>query len=365
VLRPIKNGDTRGYGRLRGILSQVMLRRTKQDNDRSGHRLVELPERVVTVEKLPFSPAERAVYERLWNGTRSKLSDMIGAGNSIFDGYAHVLVMLLRLRQCCDHPALLKQADEDEETRTVACLKCMQEAATMQTACKHLFCSSCLEDSLKQSNSSCPLCARPISALQCRAASPAAMAAEKTLPQLPHMDVSSIASSKIAALMRHLTQIKREDPSVKSVVFSQWTSMLGLIESALVKHGMRFVRLDGSLSQAARNAAIEQFNTDDNVPVFLISTKAGGQGLNLTRASRAFLMDPWWCSATESQAIDRIHRIGQTREVRVVRFIMQDSIEESMLTLQASKNELADRVVASAPAAPSAADIMKLFGLEK
>ncbi len=362
-MRPIKNGDNRGYDRLRSVLSNVMLRRTKQDNDSNGHRLVELPERVVKVEKLVFSEAERAIYDRLWNGTRSRLSDMIGAGDTIADGFSHVLVMLLRLRQCCDHPALLKQASMAEEDDCAAvCGKCQQETATMQTPCRHLFCSGCLEDALK-SPSGCPLCTRPISALQCRAAISNPLAAAANLPQLPPVDVSAIRSTKIEALMAHLLRIRAEDPSVKSVVFSQWTSMLALIETALIKSKMRFVRLDGSMSQAARNAAIELFQTDDSVSIFLISTKAGGQGLNLARASRAFLMDPWWCSGTEFQAIDRIHRIGQIRPVEVTRFVMADSIEESMLTLQASKNELADRVVTSAPSAPNASDILKLFGL--
>lgn len=159
---------------------------------------------------------------------------------------------------------------------------------------------------------------------------------------------SSRESTKVAALMQELHQIRKanekSDPSslpVKSIVFSQWTSMLNIIQHSLTKRGHKFVRLDGSMSREERAQVINEFQTDPSICVFLISMKAGGLGLNLTQASRVFLLDPWWNPATEDQAIDRVHRIGQTREVVVVRFIIAGSVEERILALQEKKRQLA------------------------
>ena len=96
-----------------------------------------------------------------------------------------------------------------------------------------------------------------------------------------------------------------------------------------------------------RNQLIESFNNDDTSPrvsILLLSLKAGGVGLNLTSASRAFMMDPWWSPSVEDQAIDRIHRIGQVRNVKVTRFIIQESIEEKMLKIQERKKQIGEAV---------------------
>jgi len=127
----------------------------------------------------------------------------------------------------------------------------------------------------------------------------------------------------------------------KSVVFSQWCSMLSLVEIALQRACIRYTRLDGTMSSTQRDQAVSVFTKDSQVRVLLISTKAGGLGLNLIAASRVFLLDPWWNPATEDQAIDRVHRIGQQRSVRVIRFIVRGSIEERMLELQKRKKLLA------------------------
>eukprot|EP01089_Gocevia_fonbrunei_P004241 TRINITY_DN14260_c0_g1_i2.p1 TRINITY_DN14260_c0_g1~~TRINITY_DN14260_c0_g1_i2.p1 ORF type:complete len:152 (-),score=30.77 TRINITY_DN14260_c0_g1_i2:93-548(-) len=134
------------------------------------------------------------------------------------------------------------------------------------------------------------------------------------------------SSTKIDALMRELTEMTARDWTLKSIVFSQWTSMLDLVEKPLALCGLKFVRLDGSMSQAQREASIKSFRTDPEIKVFLVSMKAGGLGLNLTSASHVFLLDPWWNPATEDQAIDRVHRLGQKRPVIVTRFVIKDSI---------------------------------------
>lgn len=113
------------------------------------------------------------------------------------------------------------------------------------------------------------------------------------------------------------------------------------MEIALYRRKIKFVRLDGSLSHRARSQAIQTFKTDLSVPVFLISLKAGGVGLNLTEANHVFLCDPWWNPAIEQQAIDRVHRLGQTKPVTVTRYVVAETIEEKILQLHEKKKQLA------------------------
>lgn len=137
------------------------------------------------------------------------------------------------------------------------------------------------------------------------------------------------------------SQANPDEPPFKSVVFSGWTSHLDLIEIALNVAGITFVRLDGSMSRTARTAAMEKFREDNNVEVILVSIMAGGLGLNLTAGSNVYVMEPQYNPAAEAQAVDRVHRLGQKRPVRTVRYIMQDSFEEKMLELQEKKMKLA------------------------
>lgn len=194
--------------------------------------------------------------------------------------------------------------------------------------------------------------------------------------------INSHSSAKITALISHLKRLRREDPSTKSVVFSQFTSFLDLIEPALRRDHIRFLRFDGSMPQKQRAAVLAEFagagsTTTTSIPiatmngtidshiyinnnsgssssssnnnnnygnknganatVLLLSLRAGGVGLNLTHAKRVFMMDPWWSFAVESQAIDRVHRMGQDQPVIVHRFIVKESVEQRMLKIQDRK----------------------------
>jgi SNF2 family DNA or RNA helicase len=136
--------------------------------------------------------------------------------------------------------------------------------------------------------------------------------------------------------------IERDEPPLKCVVFSEFTSHLDLIERALNDRGKAFVRIDGTMTLGRRKKVMDAFNTDNNATILLASIKAAGQGLNLTAASRAFIMEPMWNPAAETQAVDRIYRIGQKREVFIKRFQMADSIELKIVELQKRKQALAD-----------------------
>lgn len=129
----------------------------------------------------------------------------------------------------------------------------------------------------------------------------------------------------------------------KALVFSQFTSFLSLLREQLDASGIVYEYLDGQTTDRQRR--VERFQSDPKCPLFLISLKAGGLGLNLTAAEYVFLLDPWWNPAVEAQAIDRAHRIGQTQKVMAYRLIAKDTVEEKVLALQESKRELANAIL--------------------
>ncbi|HID22677.1 MAG TPA: DEAD/DEAH box helicase, partial [Planctomycetaceae bacterium] len=148
-------------------------------------------------------------------------------------------------------------------------------------------------------------------------------------------------SAKLDVLCTSLEQLLEEGH--KALVFSQFTSMLGIVRRHLDRLGIRYSYLDGQTRD--RQEAVERFQSDEQCGVFLISLKAGGFGLNLTAADYVFLFDPWWNPAVESQAIDRSHRIGQRRQVFAYRLICRDTVEEKIEQLQQRKKQLANALL--------------------
>ncbi len=148
-------------------------------------------------------------------------------------------------------------------------------------------------------------------------------------------------SAKTDVLLDRLEDLIEEGH--KALVFSQFTSMLSLVRKRLDEHDIVYEYLDGQTRD--RKQRVERFQDDPDCPVFLISLKAGGLGLNLTAAEYVFILDPWWNPASEAQAIDRAHRIGQTRHVFAYRLICQDTIEQRISELQARKRDLADAII--------------------
>lgn len=149
--------------------------------------------------------------------------------------------------------------------------------------------------------------------------------------------VNALSSAKINTLLTQLKRLRRSDPVLKTVVFSQFTSFLDLLGPALTSAGITWLRFDGSMSQKERARVLSDFANRPKFTVLFLSLRAGGVGLNLTCAKRVFMMDPWWSFAVEAQAIDRVHRMGQTDEVKVTRFVVEGSIEEKMLKVGLSQ----------------------------
>jgi SNF2 family DNA or RNA helicase len=133
------------------------------------------------------------------------------------------------------------------------------------------------------------------------------------------------------------------DEGHKALVFSQFTSMLSIVRERLDDAGVAYEYLDGKTRD--RQERVERFQNDPDCKLFLVSLKAGGLGLNLTAAEYVFLLDPWWNPAVEAQAVDRAHRIGQTRNVFAYRLIARGTVEEKVLELQAGKRDLAAAII--------------------
>ncbi len=148
-------------------------------------------------------------------------------------------------------------------------------------------------------------------------------------------------SAKLDSLLERLADVI--DEGSKALVFSQFTSMLSLVKPKLDERGIKYCYLDGQTRN--RREVVKQFQEDGKTPLFLISLKAGGFGLNLTAAEYVFILDPWWNPAVEAQAIDRTHRIGQTKPVFAYRMVCEDTVEQRITELQNRKRKLAEAIV--------------------
>jgi SNF2 family DNA or RNA helicase len=148
-------------------------------------------------------------------------------------------------------------------------------------------------------------------------------------------------SAKLEVLLEQLREIL--DEGHKALVFSQFTSLLKILGERLNQDGITHEYLDGATRD--RQASVERFQNEQDCPLFLISLRAGGLGLNLTAAEYVFILDPWWNPAVEAQAVDRAHRIGQARPIFAYRLITRDTVEEKVLELQQTKRDLAQAII--------------------
>ncbi|MGB5810633.1 MAG: SNF2-related protein [Polyangiales bacterium] len=169
------------------------------------------------------------------------------------------------------------------------------------------------------------------------------VACDPRLMKLPDTDFTATESGKLGALREIISEAV--DGGHRVLVFSQFVEMLNHIRAALDEDGVTYEYLDGSTKD--RIERVDRFNEDESVPVFLISLKAGGTGLNLTGADTVVHFDPWWNPAVEDQATDRAHRIGQTKNVNVYKLIAEGTVEEKILALSAKKRELVSNVLSS------------------
>lgn len=364
IQRPVTMGDEAGLRRLQSLIKNITLRRTKTSKIK-GKPVLELPERKVFIQHITLSDEERKIYQSVKNEGKATIGRYFNEG-TVLAHYADVLGLLLRLRQICCHTHLLTNAvsssgpsgnDTPEELRKTLikkmklilssgsdeeCAICLDSLTVpVITHCAHVFCKPCICQVIQneQPHAKCPLCRNDIhgdNLLECPPE-------ELTCDSEKKSNMEWTSSSKINALMHALIDLRKKNPNIKSLIVSQFTAFLSLIETPLKASGFVFTRLDGSMAQKKRVESIQCFqNTEAGSPtIMLLSLKAGGVGLNLCAASRVFLMDPAWNPAAEDQCFDRCHRLGQKQEVIITKFIVKDSVEENMLKIQNTKRELA------------------------
>ncbi|XP_045804293.1 DNA repair protein RAD5A-like isoform X1 [Trifolium pratense] len=373
IQKPFEGGDERGLKLVQSILKPIMLRRTKHSTDREGKPILVLPPADMQIIYCDPTEAEKDFYEALFKRSKVKFDKFVEQGR-ILHNYASILELLLRLRQCCDHPFLVMSRGDTQEFSDLSklakrflrgtgnasegevkdavsrayveevveelrngekgecpiCLEAFEDAVL--TPCAHRLCRECLLASWRNSSSGlCPVCRKTIS--------------KQDLITAPtesrfQVDIEKnwVESCKITGLLNELENLRSSGS--KSIVFSQWTAFLDLLQIPFTRNKISFVRLDGTLNLQQREKVIKQFSEDSDIQVLLMSLKAGGVGINLTAASNAFVMDPWWNPAVEEQAVMRIHRIGQTKKVAIKRFIVKGTVEQRMEAVQARKQRM-------------------------
>jgi SNF2 family DNA or RNA helicase len=330
-----------GMKRLCAVLTTIMLRRTK-DTVHEGKPIIILPKRHVNVLTSDFDDhKERAFYKDLEDQVKRNLEDAEDSGKRI--NHMVTLLMLLRLRQACSHPALVNRsvrvdagaangsssveksntgaegaADDDDDgltellaglsVATKRCDRCQIDLSREESANGATYCPECRIKTTREENKSW----------------------------------NGKSSTKIRTMLRILDKVRNENEDEKAIVFSQFTSFLDLLQPFLDRAGHRYVRYDGSMRPDERERALDSIRSDPKVRLILISFKAGNVGLNLTCCSHVILMDLWWNPMLEAQSIDRAHRLGQQRDVHVYKLVIKDSVEERILALQDKKRALAE-----------------------
>ncbi|XP_061579080.1 transcription termination factor 2 [Cololabis saira] len=373
----VDNGSKRGRERLNILTRNLLLRRTKYQLDSTGKPLVSLPNRTCTLHQLKLSKDEQSVYDVLFAQSRSTLQNYLKRheGNDVNKGNAsssnpfdkvaqefglsqadpaaassqqppqasstiHILSLLLRLRQCCCHLSLLKKTLDSAELQGDGIVLSLEEQLNAL--------------SLSPGSSSSGPDPKDTVALN-----------GTRFPSLIFEDTSK--STKISAITSELMAIREKSGDQKSVIVSQWTSMLSIVAVHLNQMGLRCGVIDGSVNPKRRMDLVEEFNTNPKGPqVMLVSLCAGGVGLNLIGGNHLFLIDMHWNPALEDQACDRIYRVGQHRDVTIHRFQCEGTVEEKISTLQIKKKELAQNVLSgtgSTVSKLSLADLRTIFGV--
>uniref|UniRef100_A0A673B7H8 Transcription termination factor 2 n=1 Tax=Sphaeramia orbicularis TaxID=375764 RepID=A0A673B7H8_9TELE len=373
----VDNGSKRGRERLNILTRSLLLRRTKNQLDSTGKPLVSLPDRTCQIHQLKLSEDEQAVYDVVFAQSRSTLQnylkrhegkDVSEAGASSANPFekvaqefgvsqtdltlsgsqqpqqasstVHILSLLLRLRQCCCHLSLLKKTLDSSELQGDGIVLSLEEQLNAL--------------SLSSSPSSSSPDPKDTVALN-----------GTRFPSQLFEDTSK--STKISSIVSELDAIRQIGDNQKSVIVSQWTSMLHIVAVHLQKMGLRYGVIDGTVNPKRRMDLVEEFNVNPKGPqVMLVSLCAGGVGLNLIGGNHLFLIDMHWNPALEDQACDRIYRVGQRKDVTIHRFVCEGTVEEKISTLQERKKELAQNVLSGTGSTftkLSLADLRIIFGV--
>lgn len=299
LLNPITGDDPElredALGKLHMITARIMLRRMKRDHTNS----MELPMKDIIIHNEFFSEVERDFSTSIMSNSARKFDTYVAQG-VMLNNYANIFGLIMQMRQVANHPDLLLKKKAAEGSQNVyVCNICDEPAEdAVRSRCHHEFCRACVKDFMDTCEASgtdadCPRCHI---ALSIDFEQPELEQDEESVKKTSIINRIKMenwtSSTKIEMLVYDLYKLRSKKQTLKSIVFSQFTSMLQLIEWRLRRAGFNTVMLDGSMTPAMRQKSIEHFMTNPDVEVFLVSLKAGGVALNLTEASRVFIVDP-------------------------------------------------------------------------
>ncbi|KAJ5154059.1 Zinc finger RING-type [Penicillium coprophilum] len=347
ILNPIIEGKTQqqrkdGLDKLRLITDHIMLRRMKQQHTKS----MELPPKRITLHNEFFGEIEQDFSRSIMTNSTRKFDTYVSEG-VMLNNYANIFGLIMQMRQVANHPDLILKKKAQAGFNVAVCCVCDEPAEdAIRSQCHHEFCRQCAKDYIQsfQDDSKHVDCPRCHIALSIDLEQPTLAEYEESVKKNSIINRISMeswtSSTKIEMLLYELFKERSKSHTPKSIIFSQFTSMLQLVEWRLRHAGFNTVMLDGSMTPTQRQKSIEHFMTKPEVEVFLVSLKAGGVALNLTEASRVFIIDPWWNPAAEWQSADRSHRIGQQRPCVITRLCIEDSVESRIIQLQEKKANL-------------------------
>ncbi|KAJ7868591.1 SNF2 family N-terminal domain-containing protein [Mycena olivaceomarginata] len=313
IAKPISKGPGANLAmkRLQVVLTHVMFRRTKAE----VASVLKLPARTVVILPCEFDASEQQFYTAL----KKQRADSAQEDSGEERGGA------------CDHPCLVldNYTDEMDDIAPEPLNMAADADSDLEDDIGKPKCEFCMTRLTRRNTADQ---AWPGHCINC--------AAFKV--QAENLRSSKRASAKIRTIVRLLQHIAKESGGQeKTVIFSQFTAMLDIIESFLMVIGIDFVRYDGKMSIKERTEALAEISTNPRKTVILVSLKAGGR-LNLTACNHVILVDMWWNPAVEEQAFDRTHRVGQTRNVHIYKLKIDDTVEDRILQLQESKRQLTE-----------------------
>ncbi|KAL6714140.1 vacuolar alkaline phosphatase [Lecanora helva] len=369
---------------IRSMISPICLRRRKD--------VIDLPSRIDEKHRLKFRHDETAHYNRQ---SRIIEADLDPAESTSLTACSNILTRINALRQICNLGLLYQDSDHRQHGKNsssreaqkifdgmlsaglATCSKCSKDLLRYSVTdelppgaddrhinsfpklsqCGHLICTFCLTDSVNESGTKCKH-QPPCQFFEVGVEHEVDVKSTTSVDEIRHLNRWP---SKIEALKNDIVAIPEAE---KSIVFSFWTSTLDLVGIALNQTGIRCTRVDGSMPPKLRQQALAALANDPHTRVLLISLRCGSTGysslastaskstdndsLNLTSANNVFLMEPQWNPMLEEQALDRVYRIGQTKKVKTVRYIVQGTLEESVCEQQVQKRNLADQALTSA-----------------
>ena len=299
ILNPITQSESpeqrkQGLDKLRLITDRLMLRRMKKDHTSS----MELPPKEVVIHNEFFGEIERDFSQSIMSNTQRTFDTYVNRG-VMLNNYANIFGLIMQMRQVANHPDLILRKNAEGGQNVLICSICDEPAEeAIRSRCRHEFCRHCARGYVRSfegagGDADCPRCHIP---LVIDWDQPDIEQDEENVKKSSIINRIKMedwtSSTKIEMLVYDLWKLRSKKQTVKSIVFSQFTSMLQLVQWRLQKSGFSTVMLDGSMSPAQRQKSIEHFMNNVDVEVFLVSLKAGGVALNLTEASRVFIIDP-------------------------------------------------------------------------